>query len=68
MLLFFKKWWDGESVVYENEPGSPVVFISVSTKRHWTSRIAHVAATFVKRHWQWVIATAIGLVGIVLAF
>ncbi len=36
MRDFFRKWWEGEYVPYENKPNSPIVFIGGDYERHWT--------------------------------
>lgn len=62
-----RQWYDGEIEMVHNEPDSPIVFIGVSTRRHWTADLAHGALAFYLKHWQWLWGTALVVVGLVLA-
>lgn len=56
-------WYKGSFV--PNEPGSRVIHVN-RYKRHWTSDLAHTVVDFYLKHWQWIIATAIALIGLFL--
>jgi hypothetical protein len=62
-----RKWYEGKSKPYENDPDSPVVFIAWDYERHWTSRVAHVVIDFYLREWKWVWGTGIAVIGLLVA-
>jgi hypothetical protein len=67
MLAKIRKWYQGEVIPYENEPGSHVVIIGWDEKRHWTAEVAHTLVKFWFAHWQWTIGTALAVVGLLIA-
>lgn len=62
-----KNWYDGEFILYKNDPHDTVVIIGGSYKRHWTARIARLLVKFWLAHWQWTIATALAVCGLAIA-
>lgn len=65
-----KNWWQGEYVPPPpNDPNSAVVFLTLGFyRRHWSARTVSALVTFYLRHWQFVLTSAIGLAGLVLAY
>jgi len=63
-----RKWYDGELPPDDNDPFSPIIFISLNKRRHWTSRAIHQLLSFCQMEWKWIIGTAIALMGLALAF
>lgn len=61
-----RKWYEGEFVAYRNEPGSLVFMTGGVYRRHWTSRIAHIAVEFYLREWKWTLGSAAALIVFVL--
>jgi hypothetical protein len=62
-----KRWWRGEPVDY-NEPGSPLVFLTLHHRRRWTARLIASAWTYFVAHHQWIIGTVvIGILGLYVA-
>lgn len=65
MKQIIKRWYEGEYVPHENDPGSPVVFLNGGHyRRHWTARFARWAIDFYIREWKW----TLGTIGAVIAF
>ena len=61
-----KRWWDGETVSYENDPSSPVTVIAWWIRRHWTSRACHAVVDYVRsHHWQ-IIMAAVAIAGVIV--
>jgi hypothetical protein len=71
MFKKFKCWYCGSLVVHEGEAHPDIgLFIlpSVERKYHWTAKIARQAVSFLIRHWQWFIPTALTALGTYFAF
>ncbi|MCA1428877.1 MULTISPECIES: hypothetical protein [unclassified Bradyrhizobium] len=67
MKDYLKRWWDGKYVPPQNDPGSSVIFVQGSYRRHCTSKLAHVIAEFYLKHWQWCFSAAFAVAGLVIA-
>jgi len=64
MRKLFRKWWEGEYVLYKNDPNSAVVFINAGHfKRAWTADLARLLVAFYMREWKWVIGAASTVIG-----
>lgn len=61
------RWWHGEFVTYNNDPHSGV-FILGWTKKHWSSRLAHLIAQFFLREWKWAIGTCLAITGLTMTY
>ena len=68
MMEAVRRWYNGRYQPPENDPSSPVVFVSGWYERHWTARMAHVLVKFWRAEWKWIIGTAITIAGMCLAY
>ena len=60
-----QQWYEGEYVVYESDPHSPVIFIGGDYRRHWTAAVARVLVEFWLAHWKWIIGSLIAIAAVV---
>ncbi|OCJ38021.1 hypothetical protein A6U91_07475 [Agrobacterium tumefaciens] len=58
-----RRWYRGAYVPPDEHPG---IFMLGYHKRHWTAELLHTIVEFYLKHWQWVIATVIAIVGLLL--
>jgi hypothetical protein len=61
-----RKWYDGERVPYQNEPGSGIIFLGWDEKRHWTAEVARVLVRFWLAHWQWTLGFVLAVAGLLV--
>lgn len=59
------RWYQGVLLPVEPAPRSGPRMLYY--KRHWTAKIARIVVTFYLKNWQFVIGTAIGVLGLLLA-
>jgi hypothetical protein len=62
-----KDWYEGDFVPYKDDPGSPISRIGGYSKRPWLARAIDALGRFYQKHWQWLIATILAIIGIVVA-
>ena len=47
-----KRWYEGEFVVYENDPASDMMIIGGDYQRHWSARLVRSIVEFHRREWK----------------
>src|SRR5580658_395613 len=62
-----ESWYDGQFVPYENNANDSVVVFGGTYKRRWSARVARVLVNFWLNHWQWIIGTALAIMGLAVA-
>jgi hypothetical protein len=60
------RWYQGQYVPRTTDPNAQIVVVKEYYERHWTARVARMAADFYMREWKW----TLGVIGaaIVLIF
>ena len=56
------RWWEGDYEAHEY----PI--IGYYSRRHWTSKFAHTLVDFYLKHWQWLWATMIAVIALIVTF
>lgn len=64
MNRMIRQWWDGKLV--ENDPHSPLIFLN-HVEHHWAARAARAACAYARAHHQWLIGTALAVIGLWVA-
>ena len=67
MFKRLREWWAGKVIRPDNDPNSGVVFFPY-IQRPFLARHYEALTKFVGANWQFLIGTAIGIVGLVLAY
>jgi hypothetical protein len=62
-----KGWYQGRFVEPHNEPNSPVVFLMGHYEQPPLARLLGVLGRFWLAQWKWIIATAIAVIGLIIA-
>jgi hypothetical protein len=68
MLKWIRNWYDGEWVLYENDPDSEVVLIGGDYERYWTAKVTRVLVEFYLEHWKWLWGFGLSAVGVWVAW
>ena len=63
-----KEWYDGEFIVYKNEPDSSLFVIGGYQHYSTSAKIARWAVGHWLKHWQWWIGTILVIAGLVIAW
>ncbi len=66
MKEMLKRWWDGKYVPPQNDPGSSIWVVQGQYEKHWTSKLAHAAAEFWLKYWQWCMGFGLAVIGLIL--
>lgn len=63
-----KEWYEGEYIPYRNDPDSPVVIVGPGhLRRPVLAYMIKWTFDFWLAHWQWVITTALAIIGLIFA-
>jgi hypothetical protein len=62
-----RRWWQGEFVPHENQPGDSLITFGGTTGRHWTARAISAVGRYAAANHRSLIGTAIALVGVTTA-
>lgn len=62
-----KRWYNGEFVVFNQDPNSDLVVIGGSQEYSRSAKIARAIVQHLAKEWKWWIGTAIAVCGLLLA-
>ena len=62
-----RDWYNGEFIVPDNPPDSPIFRVMGHYKRHWSSRFVHAVAGFYRKEWKWILPFLVALCGVIIA-
>jgi hypothetical protein len=69
MFRALERWYKGKTVETGGYKAPGILILpNRHVEYHWTARIARSFLGFYLRHWQWVWASAIALIGIYVAY